>query len=273
MQKIASLFASLGTSLCVGMGVSILGLNDAQAGTEPAQKALAAQNSTVPNNVVQNRFFLKEGRFEITGAGGYVPNNPMVTRTSGSIFGAYHVDENFAGEAAFMYFPDLGTNDLKGLTQKLVEIAHNRSNQSDFQQPVEKMLLGATFTGRWSPVYGKINLIGENVLNFDMYFTGGLGLISSKSYMVNIIDDQLSMNPTGKATHFPVNVGLGTNLFINQSLAVKLDVRGLIYRAPAPVYNPDDPEQLNRYRTYNDIVTSVGVSYFIPQMNPRLMDF
>ena len=72
-----------------------------------------------------------------------------------------------------MYFPDLGSQDLKGLTQKLVEIANNRSNAGSFEQPVEKMLLDASFAGRWSPIYGKINLIGENVLNFDFYFTGG----------------------------------------------------------------------------------------------------
>lgn len=267
MRKIASAFAGL--ALMTGF----FGSSDANAGREPAQAALENRNTDLTPDVVQNRFFLKEGRFEITAAGGYVPNNPMVTRLSGSLFGAYHINEKFAGEFAFMYFPDLGSNDLKGLTQKLVEIANNRSNQSNFEQPVEKMLLDASFAGRWSPIYGKINLIGENVLNFDFYFTGGLGMISSKKYYAYSDNEVISLRYSGRTTHVPLNAGLGLNIFLNQSLALKLDARSFIYRAPAPIYDPNDVGQQNSYRIYNDIVTSVGVSYFIPKMKPRMMDF
>ena len=263
MRKIVSALAGLALTL------SFLP-SEVQAGREPAQSALENRNKDLTPDVVQNRFFLKEGRFEITGAGGYVPNNPMVTRFAGSLFGAYHINEKFAGEFAFMYFPDLGSNDLKGLTQKLVEIANNRSNAGSFEQPVEKMLLDASFAGRWSPIYGKINLIGENVLNFDFYFTGGLGMISSKAYYAYADGDVISLRYTGRETHVPLNAGLGLNIFVNQSVAVKIDARSFIYRGPAPKYDPDEQDQ---YRIYNDIVTSVGVSYFIPKMKPRMMDF
>ena len=269
MHTIASKLRNFG----IGLATMLLSVAPAQAGTTPAQDALAQRNQQTLPDVVQNRFFLKEGRFEITAASGYVPNNPMVTRFSGSLFGAYHMNEKFAGEFAFMYFPDLGSNDLKGLTQKLVEIATNRSNQSNFEQPVEKAMLGASFAARWSPIYGKINLIGENVLNFDFYMTGGLGMLSAKSYYAYSDQDVISLRYDSNKLHIPLNVGIGTNLFINQSLAIKIDARSFVYRAPAPVYDPTDVEQLNKQRIYNDIVTSVGVSYFIPKMKPRLMDF
>ena len=49
-----------------------------------------------------------------------------------------------------------GENDLKGLTNTLVQIAASSSSSSvEFQQPLEKMLLGATFAARWAPIYGK----------------------------------------------------------------------------------------------------------------------
>lgn len=261
-------------SICLGM-MTCLGLwsSEAMAGREPAQNALEIRNQDVIHDVVQNRFFLKEGRFEISGVAGYVPNNPMVQRFSGGFLGAYHLNEKFAAEGAIMYFPDLGANDLKGLTTKLVEIANSRSSGGTFEQPVEKMMLGATFAARWSPIYGKINLLGENVLNFDLYFTGGLGMISTKKAYVSAGDDgAVILRPDGNQVHPPVTVGLGTNFFLNQSLAVKLDVRSLIYRAPAPIYDISQADS-NEYRIYNDIVTSIGVSYFIPKMKPRLMDF
>jgi outer membrane beta-barrel protein len=248
-------------------------ISTADAGREPAQKALTELNNPPVQDVVQNRFFLKDGRFELAGVGGYVPNNPMVQRVSGGFFGAYHISEKFAAEGAVMYFPDLSSNDLKGLTKKLVEIASDRSGQSNFEQPLEKMMLGATFVGRWSPIYGKINLIGESVLNFDLYFVGGLGMLSSKKYYAYSADDAIQLRFEGNTVHVPANLGMGINFFVNQSLAVKLDARSFIYRAPAPIYDPNDQDQLNQYRIYNDIVTSVGVSYFIPKMKPRLMDF
>ncbi len=245
----------------------------AEAGKEPAQKALVEKGNDPVQDVVQNRFFLKDGRFEIAGAGGYVPNNPMVQRISGGFFGAYHLSEKFAAEGAVMYFPDLSSNDLKSLTKELVNIASDRSGQSNFEQPVQKMMLGATFVARWSPIYGKINLIGESVLNFDLYFVGGLGMLSSKKYYAYAEDDTIQLRFEGNEVTVPVNVGLGMDFFVTQSVAVKLDARSFIYRAPAPIYDPDDQEQLNRMRIYNDIVTSIGVSYFIPKMKPRLMDF
>lgn len=270
MRNLATLFAGL-TLL-----TSLFTPSDAFAGREAAQTALENRNKNMTPNVVQNRFFLKEGRYEFTGAVGYVPNNPMVTRTAGSVFAAYHISERFAAEGAFMYFPDLGTNDLKGLALTLVDIGNSKSG-SDFKQPVEKMLLDASFAARWSPIYGKINLIGERVLNFDFYFTGGLGMISSKKY--NAVYDSslgsIGLDYIASATHIPINAGMGLNLFLNQSLAIKLDARSFIYRGEniySSVTGGSDTTGPD-FRIYNDIVTSVGVSYFIPKMKPRMMDF
>jgi len=260
-------------SICLGMIASFgLWTSEASAGREPAQNALEMRNQNNVQDVVQNRFFLKEGRFELSGIAGYVPNNPMVQRFSGGFLGAYHLNERFAAEVATMYFPDLGPSDLKGLTKKLVEIANSRSSAgSTFEQPLEKMMLGFTAAARWSPIYGKINLIGENVLNFDLYFTGGFGMISTKKYYAFAADDVISLRFQSNEVHPPITAGLGTNIFINQSLAIKLDVRSMIYRAEAPIYDPDQIEA--EFRIYNDIITSVGVSYFVPKMKPRLMDF
>ena len=76
MRNLATLFAGL--TLMAGLFTP----SDALAGRESAQTALENRNKNMTPNVVQNRFFLKEGRYEFTGAVGYVPNNPMVTCTS-----------------------------------------------------------------------------------------------------------------------------------------------------------------------------------------------
>ncbi|MEC7986985.1 MAG: outer membrane beta-barrel domain-containing protein [Myxococcota bacterium] len=246
-------------------------IQNAQAGSEPGQKALGEVQSMVqaPREAVQNRFFLKETRFEFSPIIGLVPNNPMVSRFTGGLLVAYHFSESLAAEGAFIYSPDLGLADIKGLTTTLVQIAHSGSADLDFQQPLDKMELGATFAARWAPVYGKISLVGEGVLNFDIYGVAGLGMLSTNLYYaqydaVNVV----ALVPAGRKIRIPVNLGFGLNVFINQTVALKIDARSYLYQGLKPQYDPDIP--VNESRLYNTFVTSMGASVFFPKMKPRM---
>jgi len=229
-------------------------------------------------NVVQNRFFLKSQRFEVSPTLGYVPNNPMVKRYVGSVLGAYHFNETIAAEGAFLYSPDAGGDDLKDLTHTLVGIADQGRSKggTDFQQPLDKMIMGATFAARWAPFYGKINLIGETVLNFDFYGVAGLGMLSLQSYYAKYDDKQPTeiktvLHENGRKTKVTPNLGLGFNFFVNSTIAVKLDGRSYFYVDTQPQYDPETPE--TESRLYNNFVASVGVSFFMPKMKPRLYNF
>lgn len=251
----------------------------AEAGSKPARQALDELNEGEKRyNVVQNRFFLKENRFEVAPVGGYVPNNPFARRYVAGLLTAYHFSENFAAEAAFLYSPDLGSNDLKDLTHTLVGIAHEGSPDVAFQQPVDKMVMGATFAARWAPVYGKINILGERVLNFDTYFTAGAGLLSIKEYYATF-DESLEGQteqptalsaPVNKA-RVPVNLGIGMDFFLSGSVALKIDARNYLYFDSQPQYDPDNP--VDESRLYNNFIASVGVGIFFPRMKPRQYDF
>jgi len=243
----------------------------------PGPEALAAHaGDKKPYNVVQNRFFLKANRFELTPILGYVPNNPMVKRYVGGLLGAYHFTEVFAAEGAFLYAPDLGQNDLKDLTHTLVNIAEDGSGDVGFQQPLDKMVMGATFAARWAPFYGKINLIGETVLNFDMYGVAGLGMLSIKTYYAKFdenipADVKTKLEPFENKVVLTPNLGLGLDFFINSVVALKLDGRSYFYVGKKPQYDPD--EAVNESRLYNNFVASLGVSIFVPRMKPRLYNF
>ena len=251
----------------------------ADAGTKPARQALEQMNEGKNRyNVVQNRFFLKEKRFEVAPVGGYVPNNPMAKRYVAGLLTAYHFSENFAAEAAFLYSPDRGANDLKDLTHTLVGIAHEGSPDVAFQQPVDMMVMGATFAARWAPVYGKINILGERVLNFDTYLTAGAGLLSIREYYATY-DESLegqAENATALGTpenkpRVPVNVGLGMDFFVSSSVAIKIDARNYLYFDTKPQYDPNVP--VDESRLYNNFVASAGVGIFFPRMKTRQYDF
>ena len=147
-----------------------LAIPSAHAADTPGAEALADFRGEKPSpRAIENRFFLKEGRFEIAPHLGYVPNNPFAVRYVGGAFLAYHFGEQFSVAAHFGFSPDLGEGDLKGLVGVLLSRAHDASSASatQFQQPLDKVGLTAEFGVNYAPIYGKINLVGETVLNFD----------------------------------------------------------------------------------------------------------
>jgi outer membrane beta-barrel protein len=251
----------------------------AEAGTKPARQALDELNEGKNRyNVVQNRFFLKEKRFELAPVGGYVPNNPFAKRYVAGLLTAYHFSETFAAEAVFLYSPDLGENDLKDLTHTLVGIAYESKSEVSFQQPVDKMVMGATFAARWAPVYGKINILGERVINFDTYLTAGAGLLSIKEYYATYDESKEGVSEFATAlgtpvnkSKVPINLGLGMDFFVNGSIAIKIDARNYLYFDKKPQYDPTVP--VTEPRLYNNFIASVGVGIFFPSMKARNYDF
>lgn len=248
----------------------------------PAEEALDALDAGPEDkDVVQNRFFLKSGRFELAPVAGVVPNNPMVSRYVLGVLGAYHFSENLSAGAQLMMSPDLGTADLKDLSITLVQIAHNGSNGLDFQQPLDKMLLGATFSANWAPVYGKINLVGATVLNFDIYGSAGVGMLVLQHYYARYSEDladagqtPVELSEPERVVQVPLNLGLGTNIFLTQSVALRLDARSYLYIADKPDYDPrPDFESDSGKRLYNNLIASAGVSMYFPKMTPRISDF
>lgn len=234
---------------------------------------------------IENRFFLKENRFEIAPAFGYVPNNPFARRFVGGAIVAYHFSEELAAEANISYSPDLGAGDLKGLTKTLVQIAQTGTGDANFQQPLEKVTLAANFGARWAPIYGKINLVGETVLNFDFYGVGAIGFASKANHYACAPNGPTDANCAGDPAAIVVDhyvgseveitpvIGIGLNVFFTQSIALKLDVRDMFWVDGLPDYDPNDNEPVQGSRLYSNLVTSVGVSVFFPKMKPRLYNF
>lgn len=275
--------------LAIAAATALFGATPAHAASDPAQEAIQdIQERRLKPEIIQNRFFLKQNRFEIAPSAGIVPNNSFVSNPIGGAYLAYHFSETLAAEGAFLYGPNTGNAGVKGLTHTLVDIAHQGDPETTFQQPLDRLAFGAMFNARWSPIYGKINLIGANVVNFDFYGTGGIGLVTITEDSATPNPDYYSAMDAGAAppagaepaivnaaaptaSHFAGNVGVGMNFFVSQSVAVKLDLRSLLYVAPQPDYgNADDTAEDRLYSTF---VATAGVGIYVPKMKPRLFNF
>jgi outer membrane beta-barrel protein len=280
-------------SKLVGTGLVLIGLGatstSAFAQDGPATEALSSfRSNDTEKAAVENRFFLKESRFEVSPTFGYIPNNPYARRYVGGLFVGYHVDESLAASLSLGVAPDGFENDLKELVGVLLQTARSNGDtlgSEQFEQPLEKLRLSFAAGLSWAPIYGKINIVGETVLNFDVYAFAGVGMISKQNYVATYDvacanpDDCLSLSDivelTPEEAEFNVGpvLGLGQNYFINQSIALKLDVRSSFYVDDVPNINPLEEGQTAKKRLYNKFTTSIGVAIFFPKMKPRLYEF
>ncbi len=211
---------------------------------------------------------------------GYVPNNPFARRYVGGAVLGYHFTETLSAQAQILYSPDFGENDLKGLTSVLLDRAYNANTSAttQFQQPLDKVALAAAFGVAWAPVYGKINLVGETVLNFDFYMFGGAGMVSKNDYVATYDEtadpatgDIVALSPPVNEVKVAPYVGIGQNYFLNQFMAFKLDLRAAFWVDNRPQYDPDIP--VAEQRLDNNFVAGGGLAFFFPNMKPRLYDF
>lgn len=93
---------------------------------------------------------------------------------------------------------------------------------------------------QWAPIYGKLSLFAEKVLNFNMYILAG------PSFLMY-----------GPSNTFTVggNIGVGFRFFINRWLTVRLELRDVLYYE-------EGANNRNSFR--NQLMTELGLSMFFP---------
>jgi outer membrane beta-barrel protein len=157
--------------------------------------------------VVQNRYYKKSGKFELGAYAGSAlfgssSSDPFITiRQAGGSFG-YHLNEYFSvGFLYWKYFvsPSSAYNDFKSQTTT-VQVNSNEPNS----------FMGGELV--FSPIYGKLSLMGKMILYYDLHLLGGVG-----------------RQDTFSGAYTAPFVGLGQQIFIKKWLSIRLDYRGLFY--------------------------------------------
>jgi len=201
---------------------------------------------------IQKKDFLKLGRFEAMPAVGFVTNDPFLNRYIGGVRLGYHLTEIFAFEAEIAYAPDLDDADWKGLTHQLVEKNH-------VSPDISKLTFISSGVFQFSPIYGKVALSGNNIIHFDIYGAFGMGVTQTRDDLEAL---QAEGDPEAMATevqmHPTTNFGGGARIVFNQTVAIRVDGRSLVY---IETVNSTTLEMKNNF------ILSGGVSFFFPQMS------
>jgi outer membrane beta-barrel protein len=209
---------------------------------------------------VSGHRFLMKGRFEASPGFGVSLRDAFFRKW---VFGAaltFHFSEELAlsarggyslptisGAANICTQSDPANGVIGGCRQPSIE---DLTLEGGVQRNKAYGLIGllASLDLQWAPLYGKISLIAESFLQFNMYAIAGAAIVT--------------YGPTGQLAPGG-NLGLGFRFFVNRWLTVRLELRDTIYyeegffRTGTTTGGP--PGSLR-----NQLSTELGLSMFFP---------
>lgn len=155
---------------------------------------------------VSRRVFLKRQRFELAPNAGFTTNDALNRFWNFGARGAWHFNEelaiDFGGGGGF----NQELEDVRVLTGEGLPDAV----KDQLVQQVAYGDVGVTF----SPFYGKFALMAEQVVHFDGFISGGLGVVVDNS---------------AEAVHPAIELGVGGRVFLTKWLTVRSDLRNYTY--------------------------------------------
>lgn len=193
-------------------------------------------------SVIQKKFLPKTGRFQLYAAGGLTTNSPWFLNIGAKVNFGYHFSESFGLESSAMFLTSSEGESAK-------EIRSNNKLQPD-KFVITNYNMGLDLI--WSPIYGKIASLENEIIPFDMYFSFGGGLSGTNSQEKTV--------PT-------FHIGTGQIFALSKSTAFRWDYSWSFYQATpvADVTSSTGPSKSN----YNDLIFTAGLSFFFPEANYR----
>ncbi|HEY1100769.1 MAG TPA: outer membrane beta-barrel domain-containing protein [Myxococcota bacterium] len=180
---------------------------------------------------VSRKTFLKTGRFELTPSAMMTVNDPFYRTFAVGGRVAWHLNEAFALEIGGSYVPPFFIQELEP-----VDLVREELTLINADNDVVGMAdVGVTF----SPLYGKVALLGDSIIHFDGFISSGIGA---------------TFDNGADLLHPTMNIGVGGRVFLNRWLVVRVDVKDYIY-----------PQEKNAVSTLQNLLfVGVGLGFYFP---------
>ncbi|HSP80958.1 MAG TPA: outer membrane beta-barrel domain-containing protein [Myxococcaceae bacterium] len=206
---------------------------------------------------VSGHLFLKKGRLEVSPSTSISIRDAFFTKyvlgasvtyhpweTLGVSLRAGYAIPTVAGSAQICTFSEGDGGLTRGCRRPSYE-------ELDGEAPGQLTLLGGLDV-QWAPIYGKVSLLAESFLHFDLYGIGGVSAVQYRG----------PAEGGGLAPALTVggNVGVGTRIFLNRWMTLRAEFRDLIY-----VERAVQPATTLR----NQLLFELGVSFFFPSAHPE----
>lgn len=226
---------------------------------------------------VQRKAFLVDSKIELTPMFSTSFADRFVQTFAPAVSGVYHLSENFGLEVYGAYM--LPTE--SGLTKEILEELQLRSDISKLTQ----MLWTAGVGVQFSPIYGKLQILGTYIGNFSFYVGAGFGVGETRVQCTNGLpldpNRGFPQNGNGETVCNPNDIQSentntvyyepntfrvmgslsgGVRFHFKTWLAIKLEVKDYLF--VARVFRPDDTPSLGD-SVRNNIFLQLGVSFLL----------
>lgn len=170
---------------------------------------------------VSGQLLTKSGRSELGAGSGLSVNDAFHRKVFVGGRYAYHLGESLAIEASGDY----------GIIS-FVSGAIERCSTNQPCTPADAAALSAApgdvraqaaLAVQWAPVYGKLSLLAESVVHFDLFLCAGGGVVSYRG----LDENGAAISPTTPAGV----IGIGLRAHLNRWLALRFDARDVVYQA------------------------------------------
>lgn len=200
---------------------------------------------------IQRKNFLKLGRFELSPHAAFVANDPFLNRYIVGTGLGYHWTEIFATEVNFDFAPDFGSGDWKPLTDQLV-------TENSVSPDISKLTLSTSLTFQYSPIYGKVAVVGRNIILFDVYGAFGMGATRTKDDLeaLQAVGDERAQS-TEFQTHPTTNFGGGLRIIFGENVAARIEGRSLVYI---------ETVNATTLEMKNNLILQASFSWFFPNL-------
>jgi outer membrane beta-barrel protein len=263
-----TLVALMAASLCSGVAFAqdddlddIFGTDDTQPTTVAEERdSLLNESGDTPEaksskkrviKTLQRKNFVKVGRYEVGPHVGFITNDPFLNRYLVGASGTYHVTEIFGVELAGTFSPDFGEGDYKPITGQII-------NENQVTPDISKIQMYTNVNFQFSPIYGKVALLGRNIVNFDIFGIFGTGVVRTVDDL-NALDAE--GDPVAEATrsqfHPTLNYGGGVRVIFSQAFVLRVEARGLSYI---------EVLESTTLEMKNNMTMLINASFFFPGM-------
>ena len=205
--------------------------------------AYAAPDKKDRVDVFQLRTVTKQRRHELTPGLSLTMNDPYIQVLAASVSYTYHLSEGVGLELSGAFLQAIETDLIRqirgGGEGGILKSSKDGSVPTDKFSPIittPQFFVFANFV--WSPIMAKFSL-GNLVLDIDFFVLAGFGYVRSKNE--NLIAS---------------SIGLGARVFFTRWLALRVDIRDIIYSQTI------QPQNIGLL-THN-VYCTVGLSFFLP---------
>ncbi len=190
-----------------------------------------AQGEESELQVVQNRKYKKRGTFEVGLMLGSTSTDPFLSVKDIGFRIGYNFNEDF-GMSAFVWRVLATGSDAQ---TQLETQTTARANTN-----IPSMYYAAEAS--YSPIYGKLSILGKAIIYYDMKLMGGIGSMQTEtgSYIAPLL-------------------GVGQKIFLRHDISLALDYRFLFYSETVNNKNPTGQATFSRTNYTHTI--AIGVDY------------